>query len=411
MCDMEGWKEITLDNACLIKKGVQFNKTELEDSGSYPCINGGLQPSGYSEKWNTEADTITISEGGESCGYVNRISSRFWCGGHCYSLLQINEKINKDFFYFALKCRENSIMDLRVGSGLPNIQQKALKAFDFIYPISDIEQKKIAQILTALDDTIKQTEQLIAKYKNIKQGLMHDLLAYGIDENGTIRNPQTHTFVEKKGLMVPEEWEVEEIGSNGSVTKLAGFEYTKYFDYNVTGEIIAIRGLNLKNGKLDLKEIQTIPEQVSKSLLRSKLYVNDIVISYVGTVGEIAVIDENDKYHLAPNVAKISFANTNYCAHFIKAFLMSEEGKKAIKFETNSTTQPALSMGNIRKINIPKPMINEQVKIVSILEQQDNLIESEQTNLAKLQNMKQGLMADLLTGKVRVELKEIHNYV
>lgn len=404
MCEMEGWKDITIEGSCLIKKGVQFNRLELDESGTFPCINGGISPSGYSDLYNTESNTITISEGGESCGYVAKQQTKFWCGGHCYALLNVNDKLQLDFFFYALKGREAQIMDLRVGSGLPNIQLKAIRKFEFVYPASKTEQGKIAEILSTLDKAIEQTEALIAKYKNIKKGLMHDLLCYGIDKDGNIRNPKTHTFVKKNGIVVPVEWEVEEIGKNGFVTKLAGFEYTMYFNYEIGGEIIVIRGLNLKNGNLDLSEIHTIPEKTSNMLLRSKLYVNDIVISYVGTVGEIAVINENDKYHLAPNVAKISFSSDHFNPYFVKAFLMCEAGKKAIVFETTSTTQASLNMGNIRKIRIPKPKINEQKEIIKTIEQQDKLIEYEQTNLTKLQKQKQGLMQDLLTGKVRVKI-------
>lgn len=409
---MEGWKEITLDNACLIKKGVQFNKTELEDSGSYPCINGGLQPSGYSEKWNTEADTITISEGGESCGYVNRISSRFWCGGHCYSLLQINEKINKDFFYFALKCRENSIMDLRVGSGLPNIQQKALKAFDFIYPISDIEQKKIAQILTALDDTIKQNEQLIAKYKNIKQGLMHDLLNYGIDENGTIRNPQTHTFVEKKGLMVPEEWEVVNVedilelltdfDANGSFADMK--EFVNISDCE--GYAWYVRATDLENNT-PLNKVKYVDRQSYLFLRKSYLLGGEVLFAKRGEIGKVYKVPKLDiKMTLAPNTYLLRL-NDKAISDFVYYYFTSKQGKQALIDNNASTTLGALYKDSVKAIKFPMPLKHEQRKIVSILEQQDKLIESEQTNLAKLQKLKQGLMADLLTGKVKVKTESV----
>ena len=203
------WSKIKLGNACQITKGVQFNKLDLENSGDYPCINGGISPSGYSDKWNTESDTITISEGGNSCGYVNFLKTKFWSGGHCYSLLEVKEIIANDFLYYALKGRESLIMNLRVGSGLPNIQQKEIKEFEFVYPKDKPEQTLIAQILSTADAAISQTEKLIAKYQRIKTGLMQDLLTKGIDAKGNIRSKATHKFVVKNGIEVPEEWEVK----------------------------------------------------------------------------------------------------------------------------------------------------------------------------------------------------------
>jgi len=402
---MEGWKKIALENACLIQKGIQFNKIELENYGAYPCINGGLQPSGYSEKWNTEADTITISEGGESCGFVNRISSRFWCGGHCYALLQIKGQISKDFLYFALKGRENNIMDLRVGSGLPNIQQKALKKFCFAFPASDTEQRKIATILNSIDRSIAQTEQLMAKNKSIKQGLMHDLLTYGIDQNGTIRNPQTHIFADKNGMIVPEEWEVDAVGNLNYVTKLAGYEFTKYFDYSIGGEIIALRALNIKNEHIVLDNIQTIPKKTSDLLPRSKINKGDVLITYIGAyIGEVLLINENDKYHLAPNIAKI-IAGSKILPEFLEIVLRTHIVQKQIKNLTAVTATPSLTMRQVRNILIQFPKEkSEQKRIVNAIHTINENMLNEKNNLAKLQKIKHGLMQDLLTGKVRVKI-------
>ena len=68
-----------------IIKGQQINGSELSDSGKYYVMNGGIAPSGYYDSYNSEADTISISEGGNSCGYVQYNSSEFWSGGHCYT--------------------------------------------------------------------------------------------------------------------------------------------------------------------------------------------------------------------------------------------------------------------------------------------------------------------------------------
>ena len=106
----------------------------------------------------------------------------------------MQDGLDYEFLFWALKGKQDLIMDLRVGSGLPNIQQKAIKEFSFISPISPTEQQKIASILSKLDEAITQTEQLIGKYKKIKEGLMHDLLTRGIDDQGKIRSEETHRF-------------------------------------------------------------------------------------------------------------------------------------------------------------------------------------------------------------------------
>jgi type I restriction enzyme S subunit len=201
---------------------------------------------------------------------------------------------------------------------------------------------------------------------------------------------------------VPEEWEVIELGVYAFVTKLAGFEYTKHINYSIGGDIIALRALNLKGGELDLNDIQTIPKGVSEYLKRSKLSKGDLVISYVGTVGEMAVIEEDDKYHLAPNVAKITVKRNKLNPWFLKEYLFSHEGKTEIMNQTASTTQAAMSMGNIRKLKIKMPKIEEQESIVKKLDQVHNKIKDEINYLHKLNSIKTGLMQDLLSGRVRV---------
>jgi type I restriction enzyme S subunit len=127
------WEEVKLGEICKIKKGVQINKIDLKLRDKYPVINGGIEPSGYHNEYNTEANTITISEGGNSCGFVNYITTKFWSGGHCY-ILSEKEIMNKKFLHHKLKFIEYEIMALRVGSGLPNIQINALSNIKFTIP-------------------------------------------------------------------------------------------------------------------------------------------------------------------------------------------------------------------------------------------------------------------------------------
>ena len=108
------------------------------------------------------------------------------------------------------------------------------------------------------------------------------------------------------------DWRYVELGQIAEITKLAGFEFSKYIEYIEDGEIIAIRAMNVKDGVLDLENIKRIDKKVSDNLTRSKLFRDDIVITYTGSkYGEVAFINEDDKYHLAPNVAKITINKDN----------------------------------------------------------------------------------------------------
>ena len=168
------WKELKLRDIAKIRKGEQVNKEDLFFNAKYPVINGGITPSGYLDIYNTTANTITISEGGNSCGYVNFMTTPFWSGGHCYTI-DVKDGINNLFVYQLLKHNEKYIMSLRVGSGLPNIQVKDLGNLRLVVP-NNQEQTAIAQVLTAADREIELAQQKLELLRQQKRGLMQQLL-------------------------------------------------------------------------------------------------------------------------------------------------------------------------------------------------------------------------------------------
>ena len=147
--DIEG-KAVTLSDICNIIKGKQINGEFLSDSGRYYVMNGGTEPSGYYDDYNVEANTISISEGGNSCGYVQFNTSPFWSGGHCYTIQNIVRGVDNLYLYHYLKSKEDAIMKLRIGSGLPNIQKKDLAMFKIKIPTVE-QQKAISTFLSSLE--------------------------------------------------------------------------------------------------------------------------------------------------------------------------------------------------------------------------------------------------------------------
>ncbi|WP_239653430.1 restriction endonuclease subunit S [Prevotella melaninogenica] len=141
---------ITLSEICDIVKGKQINGEYLTESGEYYVMNGGTEPSGYYGDYNVDANTISISEGGNSCGYVQFNTSPFWCGGHCYSIQNIADHVDNLYLYHYLKSNEEVIMRLRIGSGLPNIQKKDLTMFKIKVPTFE-QQITISTFLSSLE--------------------------------------------------------------------------------------------------------------------------------------------------------------------------------------------------------------------------------------------------------------------
>lgn len=208
-----------------------------------------------------------------------------------------------------------------------------------------------------------------------------------------------------------DEWKKITLGEIADVTKLAGYEFTKYVIYEDEGEIIALRGLNCKSGQLVLDDVKYIDHSDLSKLTRSKLYIGDILFTYVGTVGEVAIIDKNDKYYLAPNVSRIRLRPGN-CEGFVMQQLSSKKFYNSIVFPLIATSsQPALSMENVRKFVISIPSIKEQNKIAQLLSIIDERIATQNKIIEDLKKLKSAII-DIVIGKSdfpKIRFEEIYD--
>lgn len=172
--NMKGYLTTNLSTICNIVKGKQVNGEELSEKGKYYVMNGGITPSGYYDQCNTPDNTISISEGGNSCGYVQYNKSSFWSGGHCYTLQDITCGVDIQYLFHYLKRYESNIMNLRIGTGLPNIQKKDLENFRIALPPTNV-QKEISTCLTAIEDKIMVEVKWLDNAQKEKQHLLRQM--------------------------------------------------------------------------------------------------------------------------------------------------------------------------------------------------------------------------------------------
>ena len=165
------------------------------------------------------------------------------------------------------------------------------------------------------------------------------------------------------------EWIEKSLGEIAEVTKLAGFEFTKYIKYIDNGEIIALRALNLRNGELDLSDIKRISRKVSEGLTRSKIYKDDILLTYTGNgYGDCAIIEENDKYHLAPNICKIVPNQDVIFPYYLYCYISSNAFYNQMSNNMTGSGQPTIPMKTIRLLKILVPDMSVQIKIANIIQ-------------------------------------------
>ena len=165
---------VLLSDICDIVKGKQINGENLSERGRYYVMNGGTEPSGYYDDYNVEANTISISEGGNSCGYVQFNTFPFWSGGHCYSIQNVTGNVDNLYLYHYLKSKEDAIMKLRIGSGLPNIQKKDLAIFKIKLPTFE-QQKIISIFLSSLERKAQIEADILIAMQSEKQHLLRQM--------------------------------------------------------------------------------------------------------------------------------------------------------------------------------------------------------------------------------------------
>lgn len=297
---------------------------------------------------------------------------------------------SKDFvtlyLYYQLKKKEYYLRGLTQGTGIPHVDRNVL--MDIRIPRPPLpEQHKIASILSKVDEQISQTEAIIEKTKELKRGLMQQLLTKGIG----------HTKFKKTEIgEIPEEWDVKKV-SDTCKTYAGGTPSRSNKSY-YNGSILWV-----KSGEIDQRFITDTEERITEDALANssaKLVPKDTVLvaMYGATAGKVGVLKKEGTTNQA--VLAVIPKNNTFDYLFMYYLLTSKTNK--IISTTQGTGQPNLSKGLIDNVKVQVPLLEEQKNITAILFKVDDQLSQNQSYLSHLQELKKGLMQDLLTGKVRV---------
>jgi type I restriction enzyme S subunit len=272
---------------------------------------------------------------------------------------------------------------LNEATGVPSINRDYLYQISFYYWEPE-EQRKIAEILTTVDDAINQTEALIRKYQRIKQGLLQDLLTRGVDENGEVRQYLPTNFQNTSVGKIPKSWRI------GSITDFA---------------------TNFDSKRIPLKQEDRTKKQGDYPYYGASGII-DWIDDYIFN-DELILVGEDGENVISRNLP-LAFRVKGKCwvnnhAHVYKPLInvnitFLEELLESIDYSRfiSGSAQPKLTQSILNKIPLPIPPSDEQQRIGSIIDVYNNLLFNEIMALKKFQILKQGLMQDLLTGEVRV---------
>lgn len=323
------------------------------------------------------------------------------------------EDIDENWLYYALdEVRQRVERDAHGAIGLVHVRKQDLCKYFVSKPKSIIEQKKIANILDALDQTIHQTEATIAKLRQVKAGLLHDLLTRGLDENGELRDPIRHPeqFKDSPLGKVPDNWEINTIGS--LVMELEAGVSVNAWDKPAGGNAPGVLKTSCVSSGSFFPEENKLVIAKDKNRISCPVKADTIIISRMNTpllVGESGYVETDFPNLFLPDRLwqTIMRKEQNCSVKWLSQVLNWQPVRKLIRDIATGTSgsMKNISKGSFLSISIRIPPPEEQKEIAYKLHSLDSAINTETKNYSKLNSLKQGLMHDLLTGKVRVPEK------
>ena len=363
-------KKTTLKDIACFSKGSQINGDLLLDEGKYEYLNGGTKASGTWNEFNVNGKTITISEGGNSCGYVNFMEEKFWCGAHCYYLFDV--KCKPKYLYYLLKGNQSNLMKLRSGACMPNIKKSDLGNFKFIYDNDVIHQDKIISIFDNLTNVIYFYEKQIKYFDNLVKARFIELF-------GTVReNPYKYPTATLK-----------EVCYKITDGKHGGCEQEENSGYYYIG------AREIYDGKI---HYDTAPQikytDFSKDYRRCNIEQGDMVIVNTGaTIGKSAIASSSltERTLLQKSVALIKVKPNIISVEFLRYCYMANPSMYMVE---SASAQQNLLLSKINTTVIYLPPIGLQQKFADFVHQVDKSREVVKKSLEKTQQLYDSLMQE-----------------
>tara|TARA_R110001592_G_scaffold271012_2_gene537514 strand:- start:5394 stop:6605 length:1212 start_codon:yes stop_codon:yes gene_type:complete len=396
----EGWKVRSIGDVVTLQYGKSPKEVMTED-GQYPVIGtGGV--TGYASSYLYDGCTTVIGRKG-TINKPSYVEGKFWAIDTTYFCSGYKAAEPK-WFYYSLNSFDLS--KYNEASGVPSLGRDTLNAILLLTPPLP-EQQKIATILSSVDDVIEKTRAQIDKLKDLKTGMMQELLTKGIGSGGV---PHSE-FKDSPVGRIPVSWNVVELGEIAKQVKPGPFgsSLTKamYVEkgYKVYGQEQVISG-DFKLGDYYIDEAKY------DELAAFKVASGDILISLVGTFGQVAVVPEAFEAGIInPRLLKIRFPSIKMDAEYSAQQLRSDFVLNQLKQLQQGGTMGVLSATTVKPVKLIVPPLEEQKVIGNAVHSIDSVISTKLDELRSVQKLKKSLMQDLLTGKVRVNTDQRESVV
>jgi len=334
-------------------------------------------------------------------GYFGIPTEDFTTNQGCKSFV-FSDEHDAEFHYYNFVYHADLFKRYGSGSTFMEISKSNIEKLSFLVPVDVRVQRKIAKILSTVDEVIEKTKAAIDKYQAIKAGMMQDLFTRGIDtQTGKLRptiEEAPELYKESELGWIPKEWDVTELKDACLGFINGGTPSTKNAS-NWVGTIPWITGADF----LESFEVGFIRRHINEDALRySSSHLiregNILLVTRTG-VGKLAIAPFD--VAISQDITGIILDSSQYCVEFFYYYLqVSVENFKKMN---QGTSINGIIRSDLEATLILKPSLDEQKQIAAVLKALDETLKKEQSNLSKYRDLKMGLMADLLTGKVRIK--------
>jgi type I restriction enzyme S subunit len=354
-----------------------------------------------------------IDDGDLLFSWSATLTAMIWQRGPAYLNQHIFKVVPKNghqlgFLHHLLNRLIEPLANQSHGTTMKHVTRADLLPFPVTVPLPD-EQTRIAAVLDTVDEAIAKTEAVIAKLRQVRAGLLHDLLTRGLDHNGQLRDPIAHPeqFQPSPLGQIPKEWVFEALGTRlqrigGSIqtgpfgSQLHAHEYT-------TEGVPVIMPQDVLEGSVSVAQIARIPSARAEELKRHRVKLGDIIFARRGDLSRCAAITAREVGWLCgTGCLLMRFGEATLSPHWLSLAYRHDIGQRQIAARAVGTTMVNLNTTLLSHLQFAFPLKDEQDEVVGRIAQTDLNIRRATEELAKLGLLKSGLMNDLLTGRVRV---------
>ncbi len=404
-----GWVNAEIGDLCNLINGRAFKPQEWSETG-LPIIRiqNLNKPDASFNHFSGDLDDKHLVKKGDllfawSGTPGTSFGAHIWRGGsaalnqHIFKIDFSDTDIDLGFLRYAINQKLDELIgSAQGGVGLRHVTKGTFEKTEVAFP-PRAEQTRIA---AKLDELLAQVDTLKARIDGIPALLKRfrqSVLAAAV--SGRL----TEEWREDHGKH--DTWSRIKIGEIAFVTKLAGFEYTKFVNYDVDGDLKVIKAENAGKYGFKYTNFSTLRSEDVASLTRSKLIGGEIIMVFVGAgTGQVALVPNGDDWFLGPNIAMIRVNREVAESRYLEHYCRSPFGVAEIAKYQKSTAQPSLSMKTIRQIVVLLPSLSEQTEIVRRVEQlfafADQLEARVKTAQTRIDRLTQSILAKAFRGEL-----------